>query len=389
MKGYDMRLIRRFICAAALLIGLAPVAGIAQTGPAPRFLETFTRHPDTVVVAIFHPTMYVIESVNALKKAGFIADNYYAVGLYHTSEGADYTESMEFADALKDKWIFFHSEDGQLSPGNIYTENDCADSYRLVIEKTDGAILFGGADIPPYCYNEETSLLTRISTPARHLFELSFVFNALGGYQDTAFTPLLDKHPEFPLLGICLGEQSINVGTGGTLIQDIWSELYGKKTAEQVILMDQDALHRNPWKAIYPVTDILSYSMHHITPVNDGLLHREFSVFKGQKPLVISSHHQAVENLGMNIQAAAYSADGRVVEAITHTEYPHVLGLQFHPEFSIIWTDKRPVSFFPGDEERTIEQRLADDNKSLSFHRRLWKWFFGKTRYFHKTSLAE
>ena len=46
---------------------------------------------------------------------------------------------------------------------------------------------------------------------------------------------------------------------------------------------------------------------------------------------------QMVDKLGEGIKIAATSLDGKVVEAIEHRKYPSVLGVQFHPEFPILW----------------------------------------------------
>jgi hypothetical protein len=58
-----------------------------------------------------------------------------------------------------------------------------------------------------------------ITDPHRHYLELSFLFHLLGGFQDESFLPLLEERPEYPVLGICLGMQSMNVATGGDMIR--------------------------------------------------------------------------------------------------------------------------------------------------------------------------
>lgn len=54
------------------------------------------------------------------------------------------------------------------------------------------------------------------------------------------------------MLGICLGSQTLNVGTGGTLFKDVWSEIYGKKYLEGVIQIGRENLHKNPFARLYP-----------------------------------------------------------------------------------------------------------------------------------------
>jgi putative glutamine amidotransferase len=96
-------------------------------------------------------------------------------------------------------------------------------------------IFFGGPDVPPSVYGEKTSLHTKITDPYRHYLEVTAVFQLLGGSQDEKYAPLLAERPDFAVLGICLGFQTMNIGTGGTLIQDIRQDLYGKTTFEDWI----------------------------------------------------------------------------------------------------------------------------------------------------------
>jgi len=374
---------KRIICFVMLSVLLSfPLYG--RSGKVPHFLDTFTPKKDTTLLVVFHPTMYVLESIDALKKAGFIPDNMYVVGLYHIKEKVGYKKSMKFAKSFNKRWIFFHAAENPLTPDNIFMKNGCSSLFKKIVDKADGAILFGGADIPPYLYGKKTSLLTEISTPFRHFFELSFVFHLLGGYQDTTFTPLLENKPDFPLLGICLGAQSLNVGTGGTLVQDIWSEIYKTNTAEDVTSLNKEQLHRNPWSIIYPEKNLLHYAMHHVILEPGKILADVISVYKGQEPLVISSHHQAVNKIGRNFEVAAYSMDKKVVEAIVNKKFPQVLGLQFHPEFDIIWTDHSKVQFELSGKKESVDNLLKRDNRSLEFHKNLWKWFFSTIQYYRE-----
>ena len=63
-----------------------------------------------------------------------------------------------------------------------------------------------------------------------------------------------------------------------------------------------------------------------------GVLTRGIGFKNRHTPLVLSSHHQAVENLHEDWIIEATSMDGKIIEAIAHAKYPHVLGVQFHPE---------------------------------------------------------
>ncbi len=93
------------------------------------------------------------------------------------------------------------------------------DDYRKIFEHSEGTVFFGGPDLPPEVYNEKTSLHTSIYDPYRHYFELSFLFHLLGGYQAEKFEPLLKEDPDYLIYGFCLGMQTMNVATGGTMMQ--------------------------------------------------------------------------------------------------------------------------------------------------------------------------
>ena len=156
------------------------------------------------------------------------------------------------------------------------------------LQLLDGLILPGGADIPPSEYGEEPHETVKVLDDERYLFEKALC---------TAWIEETDK----PLLGICLGSQWINVATGGTLVQDIPSEIGGN--------------HRD-------VT-------HPVSIVSDSRLSQIF----GESELEVNSfHHQAVGDLGKNLRIAARSPDG-VVEATETTDPDRFLiGVQWHPE---------------------------------------------------------
>jgi putative glutamine amidotransferase len=112
-----------------------------------------------------------------------------------------------------------------------------------------------------------------------------------------------------PVLGICGGEQLINVVLGGTLIQHIEDEITGLVLHEQPNPRDEPG---------------------HIVRVTDGtLLHR----LTGARELAVNSaHHQAVKDVGPQVAINAVAPDG-VIEGIESTAHRFCLGVQWHPEF--------------------------------------------------------
>ncbi|MHC4557888.1 MAG: gamma-glutamyl-gamma-aminobutyrate hydrolase family protein [Planctomycetota bacterium] len=154
-------------------------------------------------------------------------------------------------------------------------------------EELDGLVLVGGDDIPPSAYGQQPHETVKILPMQRYNFEHKLIPLWLSS----------DK----PLLGVCLGMQSTNVVSGGTLIQDIPSQV-GTKIG-----------HREyHWVRIDP-----NSSLAEILGANEAF--------------VYSYHHQAVKDLGKDLKIIARSDDG-VVEALERIDGEFGLFVQWHPE---------------------------------------------------------
>lgn len=350
-----------------------------------RFFDTAEITSKDVRLAILHPTVGTIRTLMVLRKQGLITvESLTVIGVYHVKERANYEASMAFVKEKKLDWIKFHKLSGELSKDSLFQKNPCSTEFEKIFKKSDGIIFFGGADIPPYIFKNKTSLLTRISTPYRHFLELSFIFHLFGGTQDNNFKALLESSPKFPVLGICLGAQSLNVGTGGTLIQDIWSEKYGKKYLEDVIALKKENWHANPYARLYPEKKLISINMHPIKLREKGIFCQMLGFKKEDTPYIYSSHHQAVLKPGKGIKIAATTLDGKVVEAIEHEKYPHMLGVQFHPEASSLWNAEKKFRFTLQDEEEKSLRSILDNNPpSFDFHKKIWAWLSQKLKEYH------
>jgi len=108
-----------------------------------------------------------------------------------------------------------------------------------------------------------------------------------------------------PVLGICGGMQALAVATGGTLVQDIASDIIGALEHEQLT---------DPTEAWHDVH------------LEAGWLHQAL----GPKIRTNSTHHQAVRHPG-RLQVTGRASDG-VIEAIELPEHPFCVGVQWHPE---------------------------------------------------------
>ncbi len=331
---------------------------------------------EEITIAVLYPSLGALKELMALRENGLInIPRLSVLGVYHEKELTDYNKAQEFVRADNLDWVTFHSFSGPLAEDTLFQKNSCSAEFEKIFKESDGIIFFGGPDIPPILYREKTNLLTKIEDPYRHFLELSFIFHLLGGFQDETFKPLLESRPQFPILGICLGSQSLNVGTGGTLTQDIWSEIYGKTYVEDVIALGSENWHTNPFSDLAPQEKLTSFALHAIKLDAKGKFCTAIGFAPKETPYIYSSHHQQVENLGKGFRVIATSLDGKVVEAIEHERYPNVLGVQFHPEAPNLYHPQAGVRFNPRDKDPVNLKSFLDEHPpSLAFHQKLWAW---------------
>ena len=361
--------------------GLMAIVAISSFG---FFLLNPSRDPDTpapperdrVTVIALYPSIGTIRDLMTLRENKLInIPNLEVVGVYHEKEKTDYEKSKAFAAQNELDWITFSPVSAPLPEETVYKKNACTPDFEKLFKRAAGIIFFGGPDIPASLYQEKTSLLTTIEDPYRHLLEVSFAFHLLGGHQDESFEGFLDRHPDLPVLGICLGCQTLNVGAGGTLTQDIWSEVYGVRTLEDVIALGPSHWHSNPYARLFPHRDYSGFAFHEIQFAKEGRFPHDIRWKQEDRPLVFSSHHQQVEKLGKGFRVIASSLDGKVVEVIEHEHYRHVLGVQFHPEAWVLYDPSFRTRFTPDDKEPVNPSSyLQNHAPSGKFHRQFWSW---------------
>jgi putative glutamine amidotransferase len=172
----------------------------------------------------------------------------------------------------------------------------------------DGLLFTGGPDINPRRYGREIAPGCEWIDEQRDVSELALI--------------ALAKRSDIPLLGICRGIQLINVGFGGTLLQDINTELPGS----------QD--HR----ASIPVPPTIAHSL----AIAEG---SRLARIVGSAPLLANTlHHQAVDDPAPGFVVSALSEDG-VVEGIEQQSDRFVVAVQCHPEHLYLH-DERWLDFF-------------------------------------------
>ena len=172
-----------------------------------------------------------------------------------------------------------------------------------------GLIITGGNfDVPPEMYGQKTASDTVTTKPRRSQFEWAITEGAL------------KRH--MPILGICGGQQLLNVILGGTLIQHIPDSVKNPLAHEQP----------NPRHE----------AGHEVAIVANTLLYR----IVGQGTLAVNSaHHQAVAKTAEGVIVSARAGDG-VIEGIEYPAHPFCLGVQWHPEFSITKADDKIFTAF-------------------------------------------
>lgn len=383
MTPVDRSHVRSSARSGLVVLAIFVLAGGLFAQAPERFFDTAAAPQGKIRLTIFYPTVGSIKALLSVKEQGLIPyDNLEVVGVHHAKERSNYDDSIKFVRENKIDWIKFHTVTAELGVENIYKKNEASDEFRKIFDLSNGIIFFGGPDIPPAAYGQKTHLLTVITDPYRHYLELSMIFHLLGGSQDAGAKGFLDKRPDFPVLGICLGMQSLNAGTGGTLIQDIWTETYGQSRVEDIIALGQLQWHNNPHPKIAPLDrSLIPYNIHPVKISTGSRFWTALGLTPADQPYIMSSHHQAADKPGKGFKTTAVSPDGKVVETIEHEKFANVIGLQFHPEFPIIWDATPKYKFAPEDKDlfgcRTI---LEAHPPSLEFHKRFWLWFFGKVK---------
>lgn len=172
---------------------------------------------------------------------------------------------------------------------------DLAEAY---LERIDGLIVTGGAfDVDPALFGATSRHDTVVVKTRRTEFELAIIKGALAR--------------DMPILGICGGQQLLNVALGGTLIQHIPDEVPACLAHEQPNPRDEPG--------------------HEVELVAGTRL---ATIAGAARIAVNSAHHQAVKDVAPGCVANAFAADG-VIEGIEDTRRPFCIGVQWHPEFTI------------------------------------------------------
>jgi putative glutamine amidotransferase len=192
----------------------------------------------------------------------------------------DYVESVTRAGG--DPWALSHA----------------ADPPEAAVRACAGLLLTGGADVDPARYGEARHATVTDVDAARDEYEMALVRAAMAA--------------DLPVLAICRGLQVMNVALGGSLIQDVPSQI-GAAVPHQVPA-PKDAI------------------AHEVSVVPGSRLAELMSkaVVNGRLP-VNSRHHQAVGRLAEEFVVTSRAPDG-VIEAVELPRARFCVGVQWHPE---------------------------------------------------------
>ncbi len=320
-----------------------------------------------------HPTTATIEAISALQKSELLnLSTIELIGIYHKDENYDYTKSKQVLDTLPGLNMKLFELCDTLIQDSLFCTNACTPTFQHLFDESEGVIFFGGPDIPPGIYNEETHLHTVVTDTYRHYFEISFLYHLLGGYQNNAYKPLIAQNSSYLVFGICLGMQSMNVATGGTLIQDIPSEIFNSQETAGLQHLHPNEIHRNFYPHMKKHSNkALAGSHFHQIVFKDYFFPNLANVKPELSPSVNSYHHQAIEKLGQGFVIGATSTDGKIIEGFFHAHYPNVFGVQFHPERSHFFLNTKKYRFAPEQEAKLLSNYLNEE--SWQFHVQLWQ----------------
>lgn len=217
--------------------------------------------------------------------------------------GRDYCEALEAFGAIP-----FHI---CLIPDRNYIAE--------ALQNLDGILLPGSnTDVEPFSYGEEPHPKLGRVIPEKDETDLLILAET--------------ENLKIPVLAICFGMQILNVFRGGTLYQDIESQIPNCIKHEQGIPQVRNS--------------------HSIKIKENSFLSRLITNGNNNENIrVNSSHHQAIKKVGNNLKATAWAKDG-VVECIEDTQKDRFnFGVQWHPELS--WkTDELSKNIF----ETYVEQ---------------------------------
>lgn len=173
------------------------------------------------------------------------------------------------------------------------------DAISTVLDRCDGLLFTGGADVEPRRYGESIRYDNLRLDPTRDEYEIALIQAALAR--------------DVPILAICRGIQALNVAAGGTLVQDIPSEIATPIS------------HKGDRPEAAPAHDVTIHAGTHAARLLEARLDGDGRV------AVNSRHHQAVKNVAPGLVVSAVAPDD-IVEGLEQPSATFCVAVQWHPE---------------------------------------------------------
>lgn len=168
-----------------------------------------------------------------------------------------------------------------------------------ILSRVDGVMLTGGGDVDPKLYGETPHDTFQAAETGRDEFEIALARAAIAR--------------GMPLLAICRGMQVLNVAMGGTLFQDIPSQVTG--ALQHSVPQPRAGVAHEVWIARdSKLSELLKDHME-----------------DGETCHVNSRHHQSVKDVASGFDVTATSPDG-VIEAMEKPGPGFCVAVQWHPE---------------------------------------------------------
>lgn len=194
-----------------------------------------------------------------------------------------------------------YEESVRRAGGEPWVLDPSANRPEEAIRAAGCLLLAGGGDVSPEIFGAAPHPSYHAAEPGRDEYEIALIRCALDA--------------DLPVLAICRGVQVLNVAYGGTLVQDIPSEIAG-------------ALEH---KLDVPPNEPFTLA-HEVWLEKDSLLARLAGDGNDAESRQVNSrHHQAVKELGAGLVAVATAPDG-VIEAVEDPTRRFCVGVQWHPE---------------------------------------------------------
>lgn len=241
------------------------------------------------------------------------------------------TKNVSYAEESAANWLMSDGAVVCMIPrlGEAAARSPQAVRMSSYAEALDGLLLQGGSDVAPENYDEKPLQPEWAGDAVRDRYELELVREFMRLHK--------------PVLGICRGCQLINVAMGGSLYQDLGTQVPGSGHHRHEARYDANVHNAS----ILPGT-------------------RLAALYGGARSMQVNSiHHQAIKKLGDGLVIEARSDPDGIVEAVRGSGSDYIVGIQWHPEF--IWPDQTQLldgapiraEFFAACERRRNEAATA------------------------------